>query len=71
MTKTTKKQTTKSVNRIELIHKTSEVLDMADKICDDEEIKCFREFRNAIFQAWIELNNAIIAECDKSLKSRA
>ena len=62
---------TKKVNRIELIHKTSEVLDMADKICDDEESKCFREFRNTVFQAWIALNNAIIAECDKGLKSRA
>lgn len=64
-------QTTKKVNRIELIDKTSSVLTMADTICFDEDNAIFKAFKDAMFKAWIELNNAIIAECDKSLKSRA
>lgn len=63
-------QRTEKVNRIELIDKTSSVLAMADTICFEEDNASFKAFKDAVFKAWIELNNAIIAECDKSLKSR-
>lgn len=59
---------TEKVNRIEMIGLFSKVMRMVDEIRWGEENKNYAELDKKLFDAYMALNRAILAECKENSK---